>query len=179
MVAFEPSEIYLLGLSNSPVKRIMFIENIHTALSKAKAHFYQTDEDVVTLVQQFEACTLPRTEWNHPAHLIIALWYLSQFSLTEATVCIRTGIQRYNRWNGIETTKNSGYHETLTFFWVAIARRFLAAAGPNTSISTLANDFILLYGDRKSLFREYYSNELVMSWEARQSWVAPDLKPLD
>ena len=39
--------------------------------------------------------------------------------------------------------------------------------------------FILAYGDQKSLFREYYSHGLIMSWEARESWVAPDLKPLD
>ena len=155
------------------------MENTHMAQSSAKAHFYQTDDDVFTLVQQFVACTLPRTEWTHPAHLTIALWYLSQFAEPEATVCIRTGIQRYNCCHGIETTKNSGYHETLTLFWVFIARRFLAAANPNASVSALVNDFILTYGEQKSLFREYYSDGLLMSWKARQTWVAPDLKPLD
>ena len=109
----------------------------------------------------------------------IALWYLSQFAEPEATVCIRTRIQRYNCCHGIETTKNSGYHETLTLFWVFIARRFLAAANPNASVSTLVNDFILTYGEQKSLFREYYSDGLLMSWKARQTWVVPDLKPFD
>ncbi|WP_324983425.1 hypothetical protein [Nostoc sp.] len=41
--------------------------------SKAKAEFYQTDEDIVTLVQEFEACTLPRANWNHATHLTIAM----------------------------------------------------------------------------------------------------------
>jgi hypothetical protein len=149
------------------------------AQSSAKARFYQTDEDVVTLVQQFEACNLPRTEWNHAAHLTIAIWYLSQYSESEATILIRTGIQRYNHCNGIVTTTNSGYHETLTLFWVFIAGRFLAAANPNASVSALVNDFILTYGERKSLFREYYTDGLLMSWKARQAWVAPDLKSLD
>jgi hypothetical protein len=144
-----------------------------------KARFYQTDEHVVTLVQQFEACTLPRTDWNHAAHLTIAVWYLSRYSESEATILIRKGIQRYNRCNGIATTANSGYHETLTQFWVFIASRFLAAAKPDTSVSALVNDFILAYGERKSLFREYYSDGLLMSWEARQTWVPPDLKSLD
>jgi hypothetical protein len=149
------------------------------AQSSAKAHFYQTNENVVTLVQQFEACTLSQADWDHAAHLTIAIWYLSQYSESEATVRIRTGIQRYNHCNSIAATKNSGYHETLTLFWVFIARRFLAAANPNDSVSALVNDFILTYGERKSLFREYYSDGLLMSWEARQTWVAPDLKSLD
>lgn len=148
-------------------------------LSNAKDSFYQTDEDVVALVQQFETCTLPLVSWNHPAHLTVAVWYLSQFSELEATARIRTGIQRYNHCKGIQTTKNSGYHETLTLFWVSIARRFLAAADPNASVCRLVNDFILTYGEQRSLFREYYNHELIMSWGARQSWVAPDLKPLD
>ncbi|WP_341525727.1 hypothetical protein WKK05_24535 [Nostoc sp. UHCC 0302] len=149
------------------------------ALDNAKTHFYQIDETVVTLVQQFEDCTLPRTDWNHAAHLTIAVWYLSQYSESEATIRIRTGIQHYNHCNGIANTKNSGYHETLTLFWIFIARRFLATANPNVSVSALVNDFILTYGERKSLFCEYYSDELIMSSEARQTWVAPDLKSLD
>ncbi len=148
-------------------------------LSNAKDSFYQTDEDVVALVQQFETCTLPLVNWNHPAHLTVAVWYLSQFFEPEATARIRLGIQLYNNSKGIQTTKNSGYHETLTLFWVSIARRFLASADPNSSVCKLVNEFILAYGNQKSLFREYYSQGLIMSWEARQSWVAPDLKPLD
>ncbi|MDZ8052627.1 MAG: hypothetical protein RMX68_028915 [Aulosira sp. ZfuVER01] len=147
--------------------------------SKAKAVFYQTDEDVVRIVQQFEACTLPRSEWNHAAHLTIAVWYLFMYSQAEAIARIRTGIQHYNQCNGIVTTINSGYHETLTLFWIAIACRFLAAANNKASISASINDFISTYGERKTLFYEYYSHELIMSWKARQSWVAPDLKSFD
>ncbi len=144
----------------------------------AKAQFYQTDEDIVTLVQQFEACTLPKSNWNHTAHLTIAMWYVSMYSEAEAILSIRTGIQHYNHCNAIATTISSGYHETLTLFWITIARRFLAS-NPNTSVLALINNFILIYGEQKSIFREYYSERLIMSWEARQTWVAPDLKSFD
>lgn len=144
-----------------------------------QADFYKTDEDVVRLVQQFEACTLPRSDWNHAAHLTIAMWYLSKYSKTEAIGLIRTGIQHYNQCNGIVSTINSGYHETLTLFWIAIACRFLAAANHNASISASINDFISTYREQKTLFYEYYSHEVIMSWEARQSWVTPDLKFFD
>lgn len=60
--------------------------------STAKPEFYEIDEDIVTLVQQFEACTLPRTNWNHTAHLTVAIWYVSVYSEAEAIVNIRTGI---------------------------------------------------------------------------------------
>jgi hypothetical protein len=146
--------------------------------SNTKDSFYRTD-DVVDLVQKFETCILPHSDWNHVAHLTVAIWYLSQFSQPEAIARICTGIRRYNHCNSIQMTKNSGYHETLTLFWIAIARRFLSTANPNASVLELVNDFILTYGNKKSWFLEYYSYGLIMSWEARQRWVEPDFKPLD
>ena len=141
-----------------------------------QASLYRTHAEVVELVHQFETCTLPRERWDHPAHLTIAIWYLSRYPEPEATAKIRAGIQRYNQVRGIQTTTKGGYHETLTRFWIAIARRFLAAADPNTSILERVNTFIGQYGVRKQLFRDYYSHERIVPSEARQFWVEPDLK---
>ena len=37
---------------------------------------YQTEDEIEALVTAFNDCTLSRNEWNHAAHLTVALWYL-------------------------------------------------------------------------------------------------------
>ena len=40
---------------------------------------------------------------------------------------MRDGVRRYNVATGGKNTEDSGYHETLTCFWIAVAAAFLAA----------------------------------------------------
>jgi hypothetical protein len=79
---------------------------------------YQTLSEIKILIREFDACTLSRHQWEHQAHLTVALWYLTHYSQPKATNYIRNGIQRYNLAQGIKTTKDSGYHETITLFWI-------------------------------------------------------------
>lgn len=58
-----------------------------------------------------------------------------------------------------------------------MVRRYLLVAGGNGSILQLANGLIHSYGN-KNLLLEYYSQDLLVSWEAGTSWIEPDLKPL-
>jgi hypothetical protein len=138
----------------------------------------RTSAEVLRLVREFEACTLPRAEWTHHAHLLVALWYLVRHTEAYATKLIRDGIQRYNRACGIETTKTSGYHETITLFYIRVIRRFLSDANRDCTLGTLANSLINVCGD-KNLPLEYYSRERLMSWEARTMWLEPDRKALE
>ncbi|MFB2877538.1 hypothetical protein [Floridanema aerugineum] len=137
---------------------------------------YQTLGEIENLIRAFEDCTLPRSEWTHPAHLTVALWYLTHYSETEATNCIRNHIQRYNSTKGIKTTKDSGYHETITLFWICIISQYLATKS-NEEVLDLTNGIIENYANKNLPF-EYYSHDLLMSWSARTNWVEPDLKPL-
>ena len=84
------------------------------------------------MIAEFESCTLPRCEWNHQAHLTIALWYLNLYDEQEAINRVRQGIQRYNEAMGIRTTKDSGYHETLTLFWVRMVSHYLSVSRKKT-----------------------------------------------
>ncbi|MEG4235641.1 hypothetical protein QUA40_26640 [Microcoleus sp. Pol11C3] len=140
---------------------------------------YRSPNEIDTLLHAFQECSLPRSEWTHEAHLTVALWYfLFGESDSEAIDAIRNGIKRYNAVHGIETTKNSGYHETLTLFWVRTVRQYLADESPNRSMVNLANGLIAKYADRTLPFR-YYTRESLMSWEARINWVEPDLRAID
>lgn len=131
------------------------------------------------LVRRFEATTLTQRDWNHHAHLSVAAWYLLHHEAAEAVSLMRTGIQRYNRAQGIEVSPMGGYHETLTLFWLEVARRFLQKR-ERAGEATLerVNRLIETFAHRKKLFLEHYSPERLWSVEARATWVEPDLRPL-
>ncbi len=134
---------------------------------------YHSLNDIENLVTAFDNCTLKSSEWNHAAHLTVALWYLKK-SDQYATKRIREGIQKYNTAIGIQITRNSGYHETITLFWIHIVQEFISVA-EEKSILQLANELVSKYHPNLPL--QYYSRELLMSWQARVNWVEPDLKP--
>ncbi|MEG4217324.1 hypothetical protein QUA27_17800 [Microcoleus sp. Pol14C6] len=139
---------------------------------------YRSPCEIDNLIHAFQECSLPRSQWTHEAHLTVALWYLFYDSEQEAINAVRNGIKRYNSVQGIEAKKDSGYHETLTLFWVRTIRRYLADESRNRSIVHLANGLIAKYADRTLPFR-YYTRDRLMSWEARNNWVEPDLRAIE
>jgi hypothetical protein len=144
---------------------------------------YGNIEEIINLIQGFESGKLPRSQWTHQAHLTVGAWYLCQYDRADAREKIRNGIQHYNQSQGIVTTKDSGYHETITLFWIEAipcgmrtAAQFLADFG-DVPILDKVNRLLFRYQDQQLPFK-YYSRELLMSCEARSQWVEPDLKPL-
>jgi len=139
--------------------------------------YYDSDDDVEGLVKAFEACTLPKPQWTHQAHLTVAAWYLTRHSGQDAATLIRSGIKRYNAANGVVPTPTGGYHETMTLFWTCIASKYLLLADRDRPIADLVNGLIDKCGDKNLPF-EYYSRDVLFSRQARFSWVEPDLKPI-
>ncbi len=144
--------------------------------AKPTFELYTSFDEIKQVAEGFESCTLPRAQWTHRAHLTVAFWYLICYPLPEAVQKIRAGIQRYNESQGIKTTKDGGYHETITLFWVCVVRHYLTSATLEGHLVILLNDLINRCG--KGLPFEYYSRERLLSWEARTNWLEPDLKPL-
>src|SRR2546423_15492095 len=95
--------------------------------------YFENEDEIISLVHSFEACTIHPAEFKHYQHLAIALWYVANFSYDEATVKMRTGIQKLAAAYG-----KTGYHETINLFWLAIVREVLARSHPH-SIAELAN----------------------------------------
>lgn len=140
-----------------------------------KAAKVWTTGEIDKLLTAFQSATLPRSEWNHEAHLIVALWYLQNYPETQAINRIRYGIQRYNRLSGIKTTKDNGYHETLTLFWIKMVISYLLITDKPRFFEPTAMSLIEKLGDVYLPFK-YYSRKRLLSWEARISWIEPDLK---
>jgi hypothetical protein len=140
---------------------------------RANKRFRETRE-IEQLVESFEACTVAPAEFDHGAHLTVALWYLSELPAPLAVERMRAGLQRYTKHHNAEAM----YNETITLFWLKLVRRFLARADSTLPLAERVNALLATYNGSKIVF-EYYSRPLVQTPEAKAAWVEPDLKPLD
>lgn len=120
---------------------------------------------------------LPKAEWTHEAHLRAGLWHVLQHGAPAALELLRERISSYNESVGTRNTDTSGYHETLTRFYVTVIDRFLATADRTRELDLLARDLLATCGDRK-LPLHHYSEGRLFSPVARRSWVEPDLRPI-
>ena len=135
---------------------------------------YQTDEDVLRLVRAFEERTLAKAEWTHAAHLTVGLYYRLHASFGMAKNLMRDGIYWLNDAHGTPNTESSGYHETLTVFWMKTIDDFLAGRDRDAGPAALANALVASFDDARLPLR-YYSRERLFSPAARAAYIAPDL----
>ena len=136
-----------------------------------------TDAELEELVRRFRACSLPRPEWTHAAHLAVGLWHVSRYGRQDALVRLRAGITRLNESNGVVNSATSGYHETVTRAYVDLLSDFAARHAEKTAaqrVTALLEDPL---ADKTALLR-FYSRPRLESSEARLDWVEPDLAPL-
>lgn len=135
-----------------------------------------TKETMTALAQDFINKTLPVVDWTHEAHLLVALWHLKHYSKAEATCYLRSRIISYNEVVGTENGPRSGYHETLTLFWIWVIAEFLKRH--DGDLTELSNLFIKSkYADKRLPF-QFYTKAKLIGIEARASWVAPDRQAL-
>ena len=132
-----------------------------------------TDAEIESFIQAFGDCSLPKPEWTHTRHLVMALWYLRRHHRDAAISLIRDGIQRYNKSQGNFT----GYHETITLAWAAVIEQWLSMTDRTLPDSVLAEELLRECGDKNYLLR-FYTKERLLSDEARSRWVEPDLAPI-
>ncbi len=97
------------------------------------------NRSIPDLVARFRAGTLARDEWTHEAHLAVVLVACREEPSEDAVLKrMRADIKRYNDRNGIENGSRSGYHETLTCFWVrAVASFAQQHSGPLAEVFPL------------------------------------------
>lgn len=121
--------------------------------------------------------TLPKPEWTHGAHLRAGLWHVLHHGPASALDLLRQRISAYNVSVGTLNTDTSGYHETITRFYVVVIDRFLATQDRDAHLDELADRLIAAQGDRRLPLR-HYSEQRLFSVVARHSWVEPDLRPI-
>ena len=74
------------------------------------------------LLAAFTGRTLPKERWDHEAHIRVCHAALARFGRDEALGFLRDAIRAYNEVVGPPNTDSTGYHETLTrYFVLAVA----------------------------------------------------------
>jgi hypothetical protein len=121
--------------------------------------------------------SLPKVEWTHHAHLRAGLWHVLEHGPVLALDLLRERITAYNESVGTANTDSSGYHETLTRFYVVVIDRFLSTVARDQELDRLAAQLLAASGDRR-LPMHHYSEQRLFSPVARRSWVEPDLRPI-
>ena len=121
---------------------------------------------------QFEACSLPESEWTHLAHIRVAWACLNLAAAEDALDRIRAGIQRYNT----EVLKRpQQYHETVTVAYSRLVSARMRAGESWNEFELRIADLL----DRNSpILLRYYSEDRLFCVDARQAFVDPDIEPL-
>jgi len=133
--------------------------------------------DIQRLIWLFENQQLARTEWNHEAHLIAAVWYVNRHNMSVANEMVKGFIIRHNQSVGTPNSDKEGYHETLTRFWLWTVARFLDGKRQK-SIEEQCQEIVKSSIASRDYPLQYYSQDLLWSVKARRQWVRPDLEGL-
>jgi hypothetical protein len=134
-------------------------------------------EEVASFVAAFERGDWPRADWTHHTHLTMATWYLFTVPPSKLLATLEKRIRSYNESVGIVNDQSSGYHETLTRFWITVIRDYFESNKFYFSIEVFRKMARLL--GHSELPLEYYSRDLLFSARARSEWVDPDLKGIE
>ena len=123
------------------------------------------------------ACTLPREDWTHEAHLAACCYLLSERPDLDVDAEIGGIIRRFNESVGGVNDDHGGYHETITRTYVAGVRHYLAEVQAEDLLARVNGLLAAPMGQRDWPLR-FYSRERLFSVAARRGFVEPDLAPL-
>jgi hypothetical protein len=128
------------------------------------------------LLSGFKDLSLPKAEWTHHAHVIVAAAFIRTYGIDEAVSRLRAGIKKYNVASGGENTDTAGYHETITMFWIAKVWEFLETHSHLVEIDELVGAMLDGEFNNSHYPMVYYTKEFLMRTDARKNFRAPDLK---
>jgi len=131
-----------------------------------------TSEGFEYFLQRFSSGELPRADWNHAAHLAIAAATVFENGGIDE---VRRRILAYNATQGIVSTHEYGYHETVTCFWVERIGELIAGLGRNATAWDAARAAVAAFAHRGRLFDSYYSYDIIACRKARALYHPPDI----
>jgi hypothetical protein len=134
------------------------------------------DDEVAldALLSGFKDGSWPGRDFRHPAHLAVCACFILDGD--HAMERLRLAICRYNENQGGKNTADSGYHETITRFWVDIVRDAIEAMPPGLTRLETARDIVARFRDQRDLFQKHYDFDVLKSREARAVWIPPTVK---
>jgi hypothetical protein len=147
-------------------------------MSDHEPRLWPHDEAIRRVGEGFLACTLPKPEWTHEAHISTTCWLILERAaniLPERD--LPALIRRYNESVGGVNSDTEGYHETITQVFIRTLRRALAER-EGEALHARVNAILLAPEGRRDWPLRLYSRELLFSKAARLGWVEPNLVPV-
>jgi hypothetical protein len=137
-----------------------------------------TDSSIRLIGEGVIACSLPKVEWTHAAHLQAALWWHRHHPELVRDGKVGDIIRRYNEATGTENTDNSGYHETITLAYLRLTRWYIGQYPAETELSHIAEALLNSPFAAREWPLEHWHKGTLFSALARREWIAPDIQPL-
>ena len=134
-----------------------------------------TEPDIDAFLAAFESGTLDKARWTHAAHILTGACYVHSLGEAAAIARMRDRVSAFNVAVGGKNTETSGYHETITVFWIKLLATHHT---PGESRSDFAHRAVRDLAPNRNLYADFYDFDLVASTEARRSWIAPNLRSL-
>ena len=138
--------------------------------------YLMTTQEALRIVTLHEDATLPKEEWTHEAHLIVALYVVLNYG-KNAFAEMKRRIWHYNEACG-KGNKGTGFHVTLTVFWLWAVHRFCLEKNI-IEFDDAALDELLFDEDlaNRKLIEDYYDE--VLLYISRNEYILSDLKPMN
>ena len=88
----------------------------------AEPRLFADDAAIRSVGERMLACTLPKAEWTHEAHLATTLWLIAERPDIAPERDLPNLIRSYNESVGGVNSDTEGYHETITQCFLAGVR---------------------------------------------------------
>ena len=138
---------------------------------------YMSESEVIDLVRSFENASIPHDDWKHAEHLVVALYYLTNYDFETACEKMRSGILNLLEHGfKVDLKKEMPYHETITVFWMRTVANYNTSSN-GSSLLEKANQ--VAYKWDKDYPLNFYTRERLFSDDARARFVEPDLTRFD
>jgi hypothetical protein len=147
-------------------------------MTEHRPRTFHSDAEIAHIGEGLLACTLPRDEWTHEAHLAATTYLLTRRPDVDIDTQLPGIIRRYNESVGGVNDDTHGYHETITRMFLHGVRLFLGEADAKEPLHELVNELLLSPMGRRDWPLRFYSPALLFSVEARRSFVRPDMAAL-
>jgi len=139
---------------------------------------FASDAAIRGIGERMLACTLPKAEWTHEAHLATTLWLIVERPDIAPERDLPGLIRRYNESVGGVNSDTEGYHETITQTYIRALRAFLARTDGALPLVAKVNALLQAPEGRRDWPLHFYSRARLFSVEARRGWMEPDLAAL-
>ena len=163
------------GACRGPARSLLLFEDkTMTDTGTCEPRFWPDNGAIRHVGEGMLACTLPKAEWTHEAHLAACAWLVLERPDILPERDLPGLIRRYNESVGGVNSDSEGYHETITQVSIRGVRAALARRGEGS----LAERVNFLLGEpegRRDWPLRFYSRDLLFSKAARLGWVEPDL----